>query len=476
VSISCGKIIIGGVTFAVGVKDVPPHLTRNGYIPKLKWIATKYVVLWDEADKRGWLVNGISALLHLVRASLKYYSMDDFSSSFLFDPSKMKDAAEHKPNSAPKVLTDDDNKELEIYPGRSERLEEEEAKQNGADTEESKTRKKKRGYYLFEDLVEQHYNMLEQIMDHHRHVAGQNGVNLKVRVRKHLEGWDFVELATDHDPYPRVATLQALGYGWVDFIRSIDAITLFGRGFGDIIQPIEFDGMCPHWRSLPTQKYYLAASVFDLKNIMKKFGDERANPLKPVHDLLWHCPRGLIASCQCQGHGARQTNRGAFRRHHDPVQVFYPIRSHLILPIRGPDKLEDGGAIVFGHNVAWGYRWRENGHEDLEEGDPLRSLPVPEHQIMTAPTSSSSGPSNRGAGPSIASRSSQSRESMPGAMTRSSPSAYSAHSTPVESIVDSAQALTPVEPEPGYNTQGLSQQTVPDEDRARTLRRERRRL
>jgi hypothetical protein len=131
VSISGGKIIIGGVTSAVAVKDIPLHLTRNGYIPKLRWIATKYVVLWDEADKRGWLVNGISALLHLVRASLKHYSTDDFSFAFQFDSSKMHDTTEHKPNSAHKVLANDNNKELEIYPGRSERFEEVEAKQKG---------------------------------------------------------------------------------------------------------------------------------------------------------------------------------------------------------------------------------------------------------------------------------------------------------------------------------------------------------
>ncbi|KAN0086849.1 hypothetical protein V8E54_000537 [Elaphomyces granulatus] len=250
VSISGGKIITAGVTLAVGVKDPPLHLTRNGYIPKLQWIHTKYVVLWDEQDKRGWLVNGSSALLHLVRASLKYYSKDAFSSQLLFDPSKMNNVAGHKPDSAPKVLTDENNKEMAVYPGRSERFEVEEAKQQkGGDTEDSRAQKKRRSYYLFEDLVEQHYNILEQIMDHHISVAGQNGVNLKLRVRKHLEGWDFRQLATSNDPRPRVATLQACGYGWVDFIRSIDAITLFGRGFGDIIQPIESDGMCPLWKT-----------------------------------------------------------------------------------------------------------------------------------------------------------------------------------------------------------------------------------
>lgn len=382
----------------------------------------------------------------------------------------MKDAAEHKPNSAHKVLIDKNNMQLEIYPGKSERFEEDEAKQREADTEGSRTWKKKRGYYLFEDLVEQHFNILEQIMEHHCCMAGRNGVDLKVRVRRYLEGWDFVELATDHDPCPRIATLQALGYGWVDFIRSIGAVTLFGHGFGDIIRPIEFDGMC-----LPTRKYYLAASVSDLKKIMGKFGDEWASPLKPVQDLLWHCPGDLVAPCQGQGCGARQMIRGAFRRHHDPVQVFWPRRSSLIFTIRGPDRLEDSGAVVFGHNIAWKYRWRENGHEDLEEGDPL-SLPVPQH-ITVVHTGSSSGSPNRGAGLSIASRSSQSYESTTKAVMRSSPSTYSTHSTSVEPVVDLAQALKPVESEPALNnTMRPSQQTAPAENRTTTRRREKRRL
>lgn len=59
---------------------------------------------------------------------------------------------------------------------------------------------------------------------------------------------------------------------WVDFIRSIDAITLFGREFGDIIQPRDVAGMCSDWRTLPINNYYLSASILDLKNIMEVFG------------------------------------------------------------------------------------------------------------------------------------------------------------------------------------------------------------
>ncbi|KAJ5113958.1 hypothetical protein N7456_002492 [Penicillium angulare] len=296
VSFSGGKIITGGVSLSIFLRDQPLHLTRNGYISKLQWIYTRYVVLWDEKDKRGWLVNGISALLHLVRASLRHYSKDDFSSAFLFDFDKMTNSKDFKPNSAINVLIHEGNKELEIYPGKSERSEEEEMSSENNNTGGSKTQKKKRGYYLFEDLVEQHFTILEQIIEYHAKKAGENGVNLKLRARKHLEGWDFAELATGHDPRPRVATLEAMGWGWVDFIRSIGAVTLFGRDFGEIIQPVEFNGLCPGWKRLPTQKYYLAASVREMRDIVEKYGNGWNDPHASIDNLLWHSPNGLVTS------------------------------------------------------------------------------------------------------------------------------------------------------------------------------------
>jgi hypothetical protein len=137
--------------------------------------------------------------------------------------------------------------------------------------------------------------------------------------------------------------------------------------------------------------------------------------------------------------------------------------------------LEDGGAVVFGHSVEWPYRWRENGNEDLEEGGPPPSLFAPDH-LITAHTGSSSGSSNRGAGSSIASGSTQSRESTVEAMVRSSSLADSAQSTPVESIVESVQAFALAEPKPGDNVLGPSQHTMPVENGIRTLRREQRKL
>ena len=324
VSISGGKFVTGGFTFSIGCKDMPIHVSRSAYVSKLQWISKKFVVLWDEEDKRGWLVNGISALLHLLRASLEYNSTDKFNSVFLFKREKFQEASEqYRADSAIEVLLNSENKELEIYP-------------------------EKRDYLRFEDRVEHFYDILEKIIDHQIEAAGQNGVKIQLRTRKYLEGWDFKDLVTDRDPlYPHVATLQALGRGWVDFIRAIKAITLFGRGFGEMFQPAHNSDSCAHWDKLPQGKCYLAACVSDLKEIMDLYGDQKSNPMKLSDNIIWYNPDKVFGPCQC--------NEKARRKDYDPVQVLLHSAFRTILPKVKPVKLKDHGAVVFGQNI--NYKW-----------------------------------------------------------------------------------------------------------------------
>lgn len=352
ISLSGGKIISAGASIALGVKDPPAHLTIKGYIPKLKSIDGKYVVLWDEADKRGWLVNGTTALLHLVRASLRHSSQDKFSSAFLWKQSDMTE-----PESAVDVLINSANRGLKLYADKPTVSDEDEVKREGGnDSEkESTANKRKWDYYTFQDLVEQHYHYLDQIIDYQMRAEARNGADLKANFRTRLEGWDFVELATDSSIqiFPRVATLQALGWGWVDFIRSIGAVTLIGSHFGELMRPAVFKGMCPRWMTLPKDKYYLAVSGADLENI--SFDSGR---------LVWHSPTEPIARCRCQGGSAFRPHFGG---HHDPVQVFYPKRSRLILPTNRCHTIHTDGAYVFGHNVTWPYNWKAGRNEDEDD-------------------------------------------------------------------------------------------------------------
>jgi hypothetical protein len=427
-SISVGKLLTAGMSFALGVKDNPRYRLPNGYIMTLRNLEKKYVVLWDDDSKRGWLVNGTSALLHLVRAWLSFAAKDKFSSRFLFDPAKLMNGINHhNPDSAIDVLINASNMALPIYPGSNELFEEEETKwkmgegsthsaeqnwEQNTEAEESLTLKRKKGYILFENLVQHHISIMHQIFEHQRDKAGENGIKIKRHVRTYLEGWDFLDLATDCEPRPRVATLNAMGYGWVDFIRSIGAITLLGCGFGDIIQPIVYSGMCPEWTSLPPDHYYLAVSAVDLKNITRVFGTTRTNPPQPIHGLVWHSPGDMVGACNgpCRGRGRGLIKRirAIWKPHSDPVQVLYPKKMHEFLRLGGPEKIHSGGAVVFGHNFSWKYRWRADAAHDIEECDDATCTPEDEDVFMADPLVYGSGsePSTEANGSSVAGRSS----------------------------------------------------------------------
>ncbi|KAM3536169.1 hypothetical protein MY4038_000635 [Beauveria bassiana] len=373
VVISAGSMITGGAVLTPGVKELPPHLPRNGTIPQLKWLSKRYIVFWDEKVKRGWLVNGTSALLHIMRASLAQSEHDDSSACLLFDKSKMNNFPDksYKHNTAMRVLIDQGNQGLVIYPDSISQTRKTSADSGNSTNTQTST------YFHFGDLAKKHFAALEQMIDYHSHLAGRDGINLKIRLRKHLEGWDFVDLVNEIRPQPRVATIPTLGHGWIDFVRSIEAITLFGSNFGELLQPASRTGLCDRWSSLPQQDYLLAASVADLTAIMEQYGDPHAAPRELARNIIWHSPADTYAACPCKlSQSSRHGKAAAY--HVGPVQVLLP--SGRLPPASGQRELEPDGAVVFGHNAIFGYRWPEKGTDEVPAKDflvPLRNmLPV----------------------------------------------------------------------------------------------------
>lgn len=442
ITLSGGKYITAGGTIALSVKDIAPHVTRECYVDQLNWIREQYVVFWDDDDheKRGWLVNGSSALLHLVRASLHRYRTGRSSRHCLFNPSEMDNETEHTVDSAHNVLLNVSNRTLKVWPGKYEIYDETEAKWSANDYAVSKSSKRKKAYVLFQDLVEKQYRTLEIMMEYQKHKAGQNGVKLELRARKHLEGWDFVDLISDRDLHPRVATLQRAGYGWVDLIQSINATSILGCGFGDLIKPAGSPELCPDWQTLPKGQYYLAAHISDLRDIFDEFGSGRDDPpfRRPIHGLNWHCagdaPTSSCQQCQLQRHTRRRKGK-EIKHTHDPVQTFYPDWSKLLTckEIRSPDDLGpeyDNGVVIFGHNFKWPFYWGEMGRTELaEDPNPQNAgiLKTPGRRLVSLSRTLSNL--------SIFGQSSRSSEGTGGAMMGSSSiSAGSAYSTPQESV------------------------------------------
>lgn len=313
-------------------------LVFGGYLRKLKWIIQKSVVLWDEEAKRGWLLNGASALLHLVRASIMHDTTGPFSSECLFKWESLEEATIDTKNTsefAIAVLLSHNNRALPIYEGKDDHVK-------------------------FEDRVEHFLNILEQIFDYQVHAAGPDGSGYSSKgiPRAHFEGWGFYDLATELDTlHPRSTTFAAKGKAWVEFTRSIHAINLLGRDFGEILTPTDIS--CPHWASLPKDQYYLAAGISDLKMVLEYTGDLTTNPIRLNENLVWHNPDMVFEPCGC-AHAARD--------HADIVQVILPasLSSESEGCIDAVNLAHDG-AVVFGYNRNFQWRWGDTGDPEKDE-------------------------------------------------------------------------------------------------------------
>ncbi|KAF5987863.1 nucleoside phosphorylase [Fusarium coicis] len=334
--ITLGRMITGGHSFELGIKDTPMHVARNGYIPRLKWISSKFFLLWDEGDKRGWLTNGTSALLHVVRASLAYDSTDKFQSAFIFKAEELQESM--KPftaHSAIDVLINPKNLALKLYPDKD-------------------------GFIVLRDRIDQYYNLLEKMLDHQTDITGCDTASLDKMPRKDLEGWDFEDVSANRDPlHPRLVTLEPAGKGWVDLTRDLQAVTLTGSGFGELVRPAG-PTLCDYWSQLPKHRYLLACSISDMEDIIRDHRSSESDHARLSDKLIWHNAVDIPGKCQC----------GCDAGHHgEPVHVAFPSAlSHKLYPGKSPIKLS--GAAVFGHNPGFSWTWGDTGPptQELEEG------------------------------------------------------------------------------------------------------------
>lgn len=327
---SPGRGIVGGSAFVLGQKDTPAHVARNGYIPKLQWISTKFIFLWDETDQRGWLINGTSALLHIVRSSLAHNSVDKFKAAFMFKPQDMQESGTPgAAESAIDVLINPTNLGLKLY-------------------------QEKDGHFLLQSRIDHYYNILEKLIDHQADIAGEDGSKLADYPRKYLEGWDFRDLATSRDPlYPRVTTLTEGGKAWVDLTRVLHAVTLFGRGFGELIRSRDAD-TCDFWADLPKGKSYIAAGLSDLIQVAANNNYYNDGHVRLNQGIIWHTSTAFFGSCRC---------RGILRRDHcEPVQSALPSSMlNLLLPRRLLIPEESSGAVIFGQHSGFPWIWKDHG-------------------------------------------------------------------------------------------------------------------
>ncbi|KAI1177395.1 hypothetical protein F4777DRAFT_203974 [Nemania sp. FL0916] len=305
------------------------HKEKPGYLHcgedlhrrRLERLKEKYIVLWDVESKRGWLVNGVSAWLHLLRARLSHVSEDDGHGPQLKELSVLERYTVH---SALKFFKNSENMNSAVYPSESQRNDDP---------------------FTIRDQSDRLYNTLDLLIEHQiAAVRSRSGAS-----RKYLSGWAFRDLAIEKEQFePYAFTLPEKGRSWVDFTRAISAVTLFGQSFGELICP---DQSCEAWSELPRGNFYLATSGQVLKRIMDDVGNSPGQPWRLGRDIVWHNPTKL---CKCSGRP--ESN------HADNVQILLPedISKDLLQELN-TDELEENSAFVFGHNLKSRWLWQEFG-------------------------------------------------------------------------------------------------------------------
>lgn len=285
--------------FIRGAAEKPVHIKEENYRLELEDIGERFVVLYDVEVRRGWLVDGLSALHHLIRYRLSHQaSRKDFSQGNLSKPEDLKPVDGNSPRDiAFNTLRDPDNMRVRLHWN------------DAANTQKKPDKEDDSNYYCVKDCVKGFLDRLEKILDSHESKRGEDrSIVYKINAApwSRLEGFDFREIARlSKHIYPVAATLLPEGGGeaWVPLTRAIHAAVLFGKGFGELLRPnIESkdEGYCAscHWNhSVPHGRDLLAVSVADLERIVERGAKHEARwQLRDNLFLDWN-PSRIFSAC-----------------------------------------------------------------------------------------------------------------------------------------------------------------------------------
>ncbi|KAL4934323.1 uncharacterized protein BDV17DRAFT_5089 [Aspergillus undulatus] len=367
-----GAQVVGGFSMGINNKENPFWLERESDYPSLiKWISSQPIVFYDISDSRAWLVDGVSALLHLVRVSLHLDQTDPESPyEWVFDASALKDTWNGSSTgrlAALKTLTCWDNLKLPLY-----------VKDNTNHARGSRRQSEKR-YSTLGDRVKKIMHSIEILLDRQVKAASQDGIKISqtLSTQRSIVGFDILDVINPLGPiHARIKHMPSRSHGWIDLIQTLGVTTIFGKGFGDLIQPSAPDVICSRWKLVPTGMDYLAASVSTLNMLY----DKRLLRLEPglglgemTNKIIWVSTTGQpFEACECMSSAGRSANGHGPCKFH-PVQYLVSKRPWKlnIIP-RGSTpidlaSLERTGAVVFGHLSSLGRRKGSNSTDGIPQ-------------------------------------------------------------------------------------------------------------
>ncbi|KAL6866794.1 hypothetical protein J3F83DRAFT_741196 [Trichoderma novae-zelandiae] len=305
-------------------------LTDNHYGSLVRHIGQQHVILWDVGEKRGWLTDGSRAHLHLVRASLgeddKARPNDYYSDQI----KKLNELALLKPDAA-EVLLDAGNLD-----GEAEHRDP--------------------AYYSPSTRIQSIGSLMEKAIDQVHKATNSQGTSLGMSFHT-LEGFDFMDVATLRDLHLHTEKLPSFesSDGWANIVPHLPVVTLFGKGFGELIKPgannpTKSCNTCGFVVGLPSGRHLLAVCVDVLEKILRIRGNKDSRPWQLVNGLWWEPGERLFDPCSCTS----SDGRGGIDGRVQMLSKKKPRGTSFPRPI----KLEKRGAVIFGHSFRLPLRTR----------------------------------------------------------------------------------------------------------------------
>jgi hypothetical protein len=299
--------------FKFGVREGKCHFKRDGPFRNIvSWAEKTPIVLYDTAERRGWLVPASDVLLHILQCRHRLEPFEVAGKRIALDTTVPINASAKDVllKNASLMLSDDDN-------------------------------------HTFKTEIAGIWSLLDFLISENvAREQNSHGATVKSTWNDVLHGFEFNAVVEQHSPFRQKQTkLFNTHGGWPLLSRDIDALVLLANGFEDIIVPaadhVNKD-LCGSWQRVPKANDYLATSTPMLKKLYDRAGCplDRKYLTSSSKQLQWHqgnsklfepCENLHLRRCQC-----------------DRLQqiLSQPVLGSVI----GPDCIDNEGAVIFGRS------------------------------------------------------------------------------------------------------------------------------
>ena len=345
VTISISKIVSVGTSITPGRQDRGIRTSNKDtfHTEVVEKLTRMHVLLYDHDDGRGWLVDGASAILHLLRFHVARYPPICDGETFKLDQFRYADSKAGVTSAKDVLLSPELQKVVLVEEPPVETEKQVTETIDGKVTIKTvieRSERKKRVVDRVADL----YEILELMYDNWKRRKNAAGIALESLNMK-LEGWKFQDIVElENDMNPVVAKLDGSADDWLRMVRHINAVVLIGNGFGDMMKPM--GDFCANWGSVPQKGFCIAVPVSRLKRIAYKHGDPRVTPIKLTPDVFWPINQHPF-TCTCASALGKSTcHRG------QKLRSNYLRSGSLQLGVLTADEHDDGAVIFEGHRSA----------------------------------------------------------------------------------------------------------------------------